>query len=241
MKKNKKLIILLALVLVAMLAVGITIAWFSDTETKTNIATMGDIDVTLDENVEDPSAVDGVTENPNGEVDDPSNPKYTVPDPEAPEGSNQKTPLIPGTETNDGAEYPSSQPGTSYVKGPTVTNEEEPVFLRLVVTRSWTGVDGGGDISKIILHLINDSDWTFAHDAATGVDYFYYNAILDKNVTTTMPFDYFTISSTVGNEYSGATAKIEVKAEAVQAAGLSSNYANAQALPADIWAGVNAD
>lgn len=240
MKKNKKLIILLALVLVAMLAVGITIAWFSDTETKTNVATMGDIDVTLEENVENPSAVTGVTKNPDGEVDDPSNPQYTVPDPEDP---TKTTPLIPGKETDNGASYPSSQPGTSYVKGPTVKNEEEPVFLRLVVTRSWENVKAGttADISKIILHLINESDWTFAHDTATGVDYFYYNAILAKGATTNMPFDYFTISSSVGNEYSGATAQIEVKAEAVQAAGLSSNYANAQALPADIWDGVNAN
>ena len=233
---KKKVLIVLALVLAAALAVGITIAWFTDTETVTNKATMGAVDVDLEENVDDPTKIDTTpTVNPDGEEDDPSNPKYTVPDAEDPD---HETPLIPGTPTEDGAEYPESFPGTSYVKQPTVENLEQPAFVRLVIERKWEDADGNevadADADKIVLHKVNEGDWTYAK--ADGKDIFYFNAIMDTDDITSAPFDYFTISSTVDNTYAKLTAKIEITVEAVQAAGLG--VETASAVPADVWAAV---
>lgn len=235
MRNKNKLLIALLILLVAALAIGGTIAWFSDSDKKTNVATLGDVEVELTENVENPDEVEGVTENPDGTPDDPTNPKYTVPDPENPDS---ETPLIPGEPTDDGAEYPSSQPGTSYVKAPVLENKEEDVFVRFLVTRQWDFAEG--DIDKIILHTINDTEWAYEFDATTKTDIFTLKAVLGKGETTKAPFDYFTISSTVDNSYAGKTATIEVLAQAIQAAGLSVNYAEGTDIPDNIWASVSA-
>ena len=242
MNKNKKrLLIVLALVLAAALAAGITIAWFTDSETVTNVATMGAVDVDLTEEVEDPDVVTDKTENPDfDDTKDPSptNPENFVPDPENPERNN---PLVPGTPTDDGAEYTDTIPGTSFIKAPTVENLEEDALIRLVVTRSWENVASGttANIDYIILHLVNTTDWT--HAVVDDVDYFYYSKILEKPVSgtsseTSAPFDYFSISTDVDNGYANATAKIDIKVEAVQAAGLG--VTDAKDVSADVWASV---
>lgn len=243
MKKNKLLYVSLALLLVAAMAGGTTVAWFTDSETVTNKASVGALDVELEENVTDPEKFGDetdVTTHEGGKPTDPVNPKYTVPDPEN-EGGN--SPLIPGTPRtgdDEGADYPTSGPGTSYMKQPTVTNVDQPAFIRLVVERKWVDKDGkdvdGADAAKIILHKVNATDWTYA--AQDGKDYFYYDKeILTTGAVSSDPFDYFTISSTADSSYAGLTAQIVVKVEAVQAAGMG--VTKASDIPATVWAAVS--
>lgn len=256
--KHRRMIALLSLIAVAALAVGITIAWFSDTEELTNVAQVKSADITLSEVVTDPTAVTG--ESPNdgyvpGDPISPTNPEYTVPlvdgsgNPVTVPGPDNTSlpvisPLLPGIPTYDGdtqtgASYPIAMPGASYVKAPFVTNDSQPVFLRLVVTRSWTGMTGG-DIAKIILHTLNagtaGDSWTYAFE--DGKDVFYYNQVLGTGVTTSYPFDYFTIAYDIDNSYLGALAQVVVTAQALQAAGLSTTYPMAKDIPADLWSQV---
>ena len=48
--KKKYALALAAAAMVGTLAVGGTLAWFTDTETATNVVTMGNVDITLSEN-----------------------------------------------------------------------------------------------------------------------------------------------------------------------------------------------
>lgn len=234
---KKKLLIAMALLLAVSLAAGVTVAWFTDQETVTNVATMGAVDVELNEEVEDPEVVTDKTSNP--DFDDtkepsPTNPENFVPDPENPDRDN---PLVPGKPSDDGATYEKATPGTSFIKAPTVKNLEEDALVRLVVTRSWENVasETTPDIDKIILHLVNTGDWK--HEVVEDVDYFYYKKILEKPMSgtseTTAPFDYFSVSSNVDNAYQGATAKIEIRVDAVQAAGMG--VTSAEYVPAEVW------
>lgn len=50
MSKRKILTLAMALSMIAILAVGATLAYFTDTDTKTNTFTIGDVDITLEEN-----------------------------------------------------------------------------------------------------------------------------------------------------------------------------------------------
>lgn len=254
--KRKFWTLVIALGAVAALAVGITIAWFSDTQTLTNVATVAGVDITLDENVADAGALDPdettVTMVTGGSATDPSNPLYTVP--MVDENGQPVTTLVNGVETDVmsplvtgsytagvGATYETGLPGASYVKAPTVTNKDQPVFLRLVVSRTWGAMTPAGDIDYIILHLVNSGDWTLAAPAADvngdGIpdDVFYYNTVLATGATTSMPFDYFTISSNVGNAYVNVNANVGVKAEALQASGLESTYTSASLIPETLW------
>ena len=238
MKNKNKLLAALSLLLVIGLMTGVTVAWFTDQETVTNVATMGAVDVELNEEVEDPAVVTAKTPNPDfDDTKDPSptNPENFVPDPENPERDN---PLVPGKPTDDGATYEKAIPGTSFIKAPTVKNLEEDSLVRLVVTRSWENVASGTtpDIAKIILHLVNTGDWK--HELVEDVDYFYYKKVLVKpasgeTVETTAPFDYFSVSANVDNAYQGATAKIKIRVDAVQAAGMG--VTSAEYVPADVW------
>ena len=63
MNKRRILAISMSLVIVAILAIGATLAYFTDTKTATNTFTMGDVKIKLDEtNVNDPDG-DRVTSN----------------------------------------------------------------------------------------------------------------------------------------------------------------------------------
>lgn len=233
MKTKTKLTAALAVVLMMALFMSSTVAWFTDSENVTNKATVGGLDVELTEEVKDPDAVEEKTENPNfDDTKDPSptNPEYLVPDPEDPSRDN---PLVPGTPTDDGAEYTQATPGTSFIKAPTVKNVEQPALVRLVVTRSWD--KDGLSVDKIILNKVNATDWKFVA-GTDGVDYFYYTKILETGAETSVPFDYFSISASVDNSYIGAAANIDVKVEAVQAAGM--NVTSAADVPEDVWSSV---
>lgn len=235
---KKRFLVAMALLAMAALTVGMTVAWFTDQETVVNVATMGAVDVELNEEVEDPEVV--MEKTPNPDFDDtkdpsPTNPENLVPDPE---NSARENPLVPGKPTDDGATYEKSTPGTSFIKAPTVQNLEEDALIRLVVTRSWENVASGTtpDIDKIILHLVNTGDWK--HEVLEDVDYFYYKKVLPKpasgqTVETTAPFDYFSVSANVDNAYQSATAKIEIRVDAVQAAGMG--VTSAEYVPADVW------
>lgn len=52
--RRKNTVIALSVVLIAVLAIGATLAFFTDTEEKTNVFTMGDLDITLEEPGWDP-------------------------------------------------------------------------------------------------------------------------------------------------------------------------------------------
>lgn len=58
--KKKYALALAAAAMVGTLAVGGTLAWFTDTETATNVVTMGNVDITLSEaGGEDGAIIDG--------------------------------------------------------------------------------------------------------------------------------------------------------------------------------------
>lgn len=100
--KKKITALVLVVAILAMLSIGVTLAYFTDTDSAVNVFTVGDVDIELDETV-------GVTDS-NG------NP--------APDRV---------TQTETGATYTGIMPGNTLDKKVTVTNLENPAYVRVVV------------------------------------------------------------------------------------------------------------
>lgn len=100
--KKKITALVLVVAILAMLSIGVTLAYFTDTDSAVNVFTVGDVDIELDETV-------GVTDS-NG------NP--------APDRV---------IETETGATYTGIMPGNKMDKKVTVTNLENPAYVRVVV------------------------------------------------------------------------------------------------------------
>ena len=101
--------------------------------------------------------------------------------------------------------------------GSKVTSVSVPTETRTydATNDKWTVTAGTSDkvldLAKIDLLDLNATDWTFSGG------YYYYKTQLDAGATTTSLFTGVQMSGTMGTEYSGLEARVNVTAEATQA------------------------
>lgn len=200
MKKRKLVAMALALCFLVTATVYTTIAYFSDSEVKTNVFTFGEVDITLTEKSEE--VVDPDT---GATIVYPGTPV----DPEKQEG--------PYT-------FDEVLPGRTYSKIPTVAVEEKSAdcYVAIVVTVPQEivgeGFLGGVDtVNFTTERRVNSDDGTYSF-------VFYCNSVL-KGGDTLTPFKTVTISTALTSEEAadlGGKADVVVTAYAVQADGFTS-------------------
>ena len=202
MNKRRILAISMSLVIVAILAIGATLAYFTDTKTATNTFTMGDVKIKLDEtNVNDPDG-DRVSQN-----------EYDV----YPGAVVKKDPIVHNTGKNGayiratvnvsnwmnlvGAYYPDFEP--------TFPNEGYKAALNLLVGElgeGWSvvGVEAGD------VFTIGQFDAKFVLK---------YNGVLASGEDTTAMFKKVIIPAGIDNANANSFKEIEIVAQAMQADG----------------------
>lgn len=83
-------------------------------------------------------------------------------------------------------------------------------YVRVLLTPEW--VDSNLSVENVELILADNTDWVFDNG------YYYYKHILEKGEVTSLLLEkVHLIGSETGNDYQGATLRINVAAEAVQA------------------------
>lgn len=167
--KNKKRLIAIAMSAVLLLAgAAFTYAYFTDSKEQTNVFTMGNVEITLDE------------------------PLFTEKYPESKIGN--------------------VQPNQNVVKDPTITlaTTSNDAYVRAMIT--YTG--DITDVQKAELEAgINfENGWTKGTDG-----YYYYNTALTQANNEVLVFGSIDIPELWGDEISGKTFNVVVKAEAIQA------------------------
>ena len=173
--KKKVLSISLAASLAAVAVVGSSLAYFTDTDEKTNTISVGNVDIVLDE------------------------PHW-------------------GTEE---AEY--LYPGEAVAKDPTVRNYgKNPAFVRVKV--EWPAED--------LFTVRTDYQDGISADWEYNVNdgYYYYKGVLEAGESTDALFDQIVLSTAVENSADNAAQDIVVTAEAVQAQGAKTKWADVQAM-----------
>lgn len=165
MKKNKLVLFAFSIVAVAAVGVGSTLAYFTDSEDATNVFTMGNIDVELEE---------------------------------------------PGWE-----EPEVVLPGDVYTKDPTVTVAEGSMdcYVRMEVT--YEGLTEAQS-AMFFDEDVEDGNINIAEGWTKSGNYYYWPEVMSAGESQTL-FTEVAIPKSWGNEMAGATLKINVKAEAVQA------------------------
>ncbi|MBS6517264.1 MAG: SipW-dependent-type signal peptide-containing protein [Clostridium sp.] len=197
MKKRTKLITA-AVSLGALMTVGGTLAWFTDSETATNTVTTGYVDVKIEEHkpTEEEAQRGGYT----FEVD----------------------------ENNTGITYGSLTPGASIPKDPTVIyTGSVDGYVRYKVEIDM-GDEAGGDTGfsrELIDKLEFKKDGqkvelnTLVDESNDGL-WIYDTNVRSNGDKGTLLFDTVSISKEAGNEIANKSLKIVVKADAIQAANL---------------------
>lgn len=197
--KKKVALTAAAVALVGTLAVGGTLAWFTDTETATNVVTMGEVDVTLDET---------------GDKNVTSSTGLTY------------TEVMPGdTHTKkvsvhniDNAAYVRAKieiTANELVQG-TLSNQNSNDDIKFVKS-----IDSEGNKTY---HTLNN--WKKANDGSYYT-YIYYdqnNGVMNADDASGewTVFEAIEIPEDWGNEFTNATFNIKVTVEAIQAANMAS-------------------
>lgn len=213
MNKRKIMVMAMALCMVAILAIGGTLAYFTDDDQNTNVFTMGNVDIVLDE----AKVIRG-----EGEAED----EYTA-----------------GKERVKENRYEEVYPGAVLPKDPTVHNVGTyPAYIRAKVTidfnrlaalqadkELFNGENEDEDLTNIA--DIDTENWKYADRAidfnARTVTYTYnYNAKLEAEKDTTPLFTQIIIPTFVTNEdvaaYGLQEFEMSIVAEAVQTYGFDS-------------------
>ena len=205
MNKRRILAISMSLVIVAILAIGATLAYFTDTKTATNTFTMGNVNIKLDEtNVNDPEG-DRVSQNeydvyPGAEVEkDPT--VHNV-------GKNgayiRATVNVSNWMNLCAAYYPDFKE--------TFPNEGYKAALNLLVGdlgEGWSVVDvEAGDV-----FTIGQFDAKFVLK---------YDSVLASGADTTAMFENVTIPAGIDNANANSFKEIKIVAQAMQADGFTS-------------------
>ena len=205
MKKRAKLITA-AVSLGALMTVGGTLAWFTDSETATNTVTTGYVDLEIKEHIPTNHGEEG----------------YTVK-------------VIKDEFGNDsGIVYGDITPGVTIQKDPSIFYKgsvDAYVRYRVVVEPAGDDVDPGFNYNELLSHLEfrkngeiinvnehnNDGDWIYVENKVqAGTD--------DHPTKIISPiFDEIVIGENVGNEIANQSLDIRIEAEAIQAANLDSN------------------
>jgi predicted ribosomally synthesized peptide with SipW-like signal peptide len=175
--KKRTLIILMSAVLVAGLAVGGTLAYFTATQTATNTFTVGNVKISLTE---------------------------------------------PNWVASGSVDAPEAYPGEPLAKDPTITNTgKNPCVVRIKIT--WPTLPAG--VSAIQLR----TDYVLGklgNDWYQDGDYYYYMKLLEIGSSTDALFDQVVMPTDLQNGDASTHYDIVVTAEAVQAQGIFSKYAD---------------
>ncbi len=175
--KKRMFIIILSTVLVAALAVGATLAYFSDTKTATNTFTVGNVKITLTE---------------------------------------------PHWVSSGSVDAPEAYPGEPLAKDPIVTNTgANPCVVRIKIT--WPTLPAGASAIQYRTDYVTDK---LGNDWYKDGDYYYYLKPLGLTEATDALFDQVVMPTDLQNGDAATAYNIVVVAEAVQAQGIFSKYAD---------------
>lgn len=188
--KKKIALACTAVVLVAAVVVGTTLAWFTDTEAKTNVVTMGNVNIDLTE----PSYVENAT------VDSEGNLHYN--DYAMPGDKIAKDPTI--TNTGDFACYVRAKiEFTSSAEGAALSDAD--LYFKYT----------DPDTQAVSYISINDASANGNKWVKSG-EYWYYTEPLKKNDAVVL-FDTVIVPEEWNNEVANQDFSISVSAEAIQA------------------------
>lgn len=120
-------------------------------------------------------------------------------------------------------------PGMEVTKIAEVTNTgAAEAWIRVLVTKNIL-LAGDGEVDPDMVALdLNDAFWALGNDG-----YLYYKDPLKPGETTEPIFTTVTFDAAMGNEYQGATATVDVLAQAVQTAHNGATVMDAQGWPAN--------
>ncbi|MCI7261671.1 MAG: SipW-dependent-type signal peptide-containing protein [Clostridiaceae bacterium] len=189
--KKKVALTAAAVALVGTLAVGGTLAWFTDTETATNVVTMGEVDIRLSED----GGKDGIIGNNGLEYDN------VMPGDEF-----QKTVTIENLEQAAWVKATISVTGFENVN---TQNSEKIEFFKYNKDENGEiiiGDDGKPSVTKV--------DVTWVGNTANGVVGPWKMEAYDAK--DYILFDYIKVPESWGNEFTNASFNIAVSVEAVQ-------------------------
>ena len=175
--KKKTMIIVLSAVLVAGLAAGATIAYFTATQTATNTFTVGNVAITLTE---------------------------------------------PNWDSSGSVDAPEAYPGEPLKKDPTITNTgANPCVVRIKIT--WPTLPDGVSAITYRTDYVTDKLGDGWHQDG---EYYYYMEPLEVGEYTDALFDQVVMPTDLENGDATTEYDIVVTAEAVQAQGIFSMYAD---------------
>lgn len=193
MKRKSMLSLLAAIMLVSVIGIGSTLAYFSDNEDVSNVVTMGHVDINLTEN------------------------KVTL----GKDEDGKRTWIQDTSETGlteEGIVFNDALPGDTIPKNPTITvmNGSEDAYVRVKLEFNPTSENGIDSESLIVL-----AERLYEDIAAEGIwtkngDYLYYPSKLSSG-NTAVVFNEVNIPGTWSNITAGKGFTIKVTAEAIQA------------------------
>lgn len=197
MKKKKVMLSLAAAAMVGTLAVGGTLAWFTDTETATNVVTIGDVDVVWNEDGKDVVGAGKVTNE----------------EKQVAEGLDFGTDIVPGTEFNKDAKIRNVSSNDAYVRAQVkyiINGGEESLVI-----------PNGYDVE---IFNGNGSAWEYNEKDNY---YYYKGRVKaegdeNENDSTGMLIGKVAVLPTATDSIANQTLKIKLYAEAIQADHVSS-------------------
>lgn len=222
-------IVVLALVLIASIALGVSGAWFQDKDSETAEATMGPA-VTIRLTKNGSKTAEGV---------ETWNSLYTGAEGRAYPGDKLlgATQIVPGSETETVMRVKivptvTATAGRTYYKADADFTEKEATDFEALIAgglldNNETSPDNKTKFDKYNSYLINTmlaqtalTGWTAATDNADGTGWYYNDAIIESTTPITLFSTDLTLSNKLTNGVATWTIKIELIAEAIQAANL---------------------
>lgn len=209
MKKKSILMAAIAVMLVAVLVVGGTLAYFTDTKSATNTFTVGDVKIKLDES----------------NVNDPNGDRVT---------SNEYTGMLPGIQYKKDPVVTNTGKNGAYVRA-VVTIENGMNWLGLYNENVWTAPQAEA-FMKLICNKMGDGwsleDYDYVTNAERGSTDFVavlkYDGVLAAGKATTAMFENIMLpANATTNDITTRVAQngvfhIDVVAQAIQADGFAS-------------------
>ena len=209
MKKKSILMAAIAVMLVAVLVVGGTLAYFTDTKSATNTFTVGDVKIKLDES----------------NVKDPNGNRVT---------SNEYTGMLPGIQYKKDPVVTNTGKNDAYVRA-VVTIENGMNWLGLYNENVWTAPQAEA-FMKLICNKMGDGwsleDYDYVTNAERGSTDFVavlkYNGVLAAGKATSAMFENIMLpTNATANDIATRVAQngvfhIDVVAQAIQADGFTS-------------------
>lgn len=198
MKKKSALIAVVA-ALGILVSVGGSMAFFTDTETATNTVTLGNVNITVDE-----QATEGILK----------------------EASKKGQISYAWNEEADGTwTYGNVVPKDTIHKIADILNDgKNSAYVRVKIETTVTNANGEPMSTEGIRYMYRQPDDSYTDRAFSDDDYYYHDKILldpESAKVAANDKDYFRFLDQVlipawGNEYAGATISIKIVAEAIQ-------------------------